>query len=223
MNTLILQLIFISKRNDLLFLFKFRRINKVCKSITEECTIDLRKMLLPNKLYYEVIFLNKVNARHFRNLRKLDCPKNMKDADLQLLPNLTYLNINRCYHITDEAIKFMKLEELYACDCKLITDRYIRNMPLLILDAGGESGITDDGIIDLRLKHLWVIGNKNITDKGLKKMYTLNELYASETNITDAGIAHLDLEYLEAIRAYYLTKEGVKHMTKCCFIRWFPQ
>lgn len=217
----ILTILFQNQRNDLRFVFKFRKISKKCKEISEYW---LTEFLHPP-------FLINLDITKFKNLRKFKCGEDTTDLELQQLKHLIYLDTNGClnHNISNEGIKHLNLEyldifynnritnvgiqhmNLHTLDlryngycrtiCKpdsLITDEGIKHMTnLRVLYINGYCGITNEGLKYLNLHTLSVEDQPIITDEGIKHM-NLHKLYTDISTITDEGIKHMPLKVLHA-------------------------
>src|SRR5438132_9403249 len=98
--------VFINQRHDLVFVFKFRKICKKCKSYSEEWLTEIN----------DYRYLMNVNVACFKNLRILNVThcRNITDDSIKELKNLHTLYISYM-NITDAGIKELKnLHTLYA-------------------------------------------------------------------------------------------------------------
>lgn len=145
--------IFINQRDDLKFVFKFRKVCKTFKNISEEWLTEL----------VDAKYLFDVDVAQFRNLRKLQCNDIMLNKTIRQLNQLTYLDAFFCRWLNDAGIKNLKLTTL--------------------ISSGYSYLITDDGIKHMNLEELCVNGNLTITDNGIKKSQNVTFLDLRSLNI----------------------------------------
>lgn len=162
----LLTIIFCNQRDDLYFVFKFRKISKVCKNISEYWLTEL----------FDSKFLRNVKITQFKNLRKLQCDNNIIDNDLQQLKFLTKLEINR--NISDNGIKHLHLKTLYI-QCNCILSKEIAHIHLytfnttdvekILTNGTMKFKITNNGIKDSDLHVLYINGYLKISKMGFYK------------------------------------------------------
>src|ERR671938_233009 len=112
-NITVLQLVFITCRSDLHFIFKFRKICRTCKNISEEWLTEISD----NR------FLKQVEVSCFRNLKVLVCSDDITDKSVQHLTSLTSLDACDNDEITDKSVRHLtSLTSLNAWNNQNITD-----------------------------------------------------------------------------------------------------
>ena len=147
----------------------------------------------------------KTLGANLNNLRRIDLNYSFVDdeglQEVSKYPNLSYLNLSRCYKITDLGLKKLNnlvyLRFLSINDCKLITDsgfsfliKYLKNITELNVSG---LPLTDETIISMsssikNLTKLKVSGCLKLTSVGLKAIAhfrKLKELDISRGNVDD--------------------------------------
>lgn len=209
----LLTIVFQNCQDDLLFVFKFRKISKRCKIISEFWLTSIND---PKYLY-------NVDIGKFKNLTVLECGMLVptKDRDLRKLKKLQHLGLRCNQTITNDGIKNMtsltslNIQRYYGID-NCIGNAGLKKLNLNTLNISLNPRISDRGIEHMtNLKYLFVDGrNSNITNTGLRN---LNLYYLSANNndkITNEGIEHMtDLFVVYAENNDFITAEGLKHLS----------
>lgn len=200
----LLTIVFQNQQYDLYFVFKFRKISKKCKEISEYWLTEILNQR----------FLWTIDVTQFKNLKKIMISHNITDHDLSQLKHLTYVYVFNNNSITNQGFKYLNLTTLILNDSACSVDGIQHMTNLKSLSLRNYYYIFDKDLQSLNLTDLDISFNNSITDEGIKHMTNLLSLnIMSNKIITGKSLQCLNLYKLNAADVYKLIDSDIQHMT----------